>query len=248
MDPGETMDLKDRVALVTGGSRGVGAATVRAFAREGCATAFTYHERKDRAEEVRQEAEALGSQAQVFRCDVASEGDCRRTVEGTVEAFGRLDVLVNNAGVLIRARIEDLTDEVWERTLRVNLKGVYHMCRYALPHLRRTRGRIVNVASIAALMGGVVGVHYAASKAGLLGFTKALAPEVAPDGVLVNAIAPDAVDTEMIGPEIRERVKDLNLRRRLLSPEEVADGILFLAKTDVLTGQTLNYNAGRYVW
>ncbi|MFQ5837541.1 MAG: SDR family NAD(P)-dependent oxidoreductase [Thermoplasmata archaeon] len=242
------MELEGRVAIVTGGSRGIGRATVLALAAAGCKMSFTYLEQKEKAEEVVKELEAQGWSGMAHQCDVSSSEDARRVVDATVEELGRLDVLVNNAGVLIPARIDTLTDEVWERTLLVNLKGAFNMCRHALPHLRRTRGRIVNVSSIAGLMGGVVGVHYAASKAGILGFTRALAPEVAPDGVLVNSIAPDAVDTDMLLPELRPKVEGLNLLKRILKPEEVAQGILYLAKTDTLTGQTLNFNAGRYVF
>jgi 3-oxoacyl-[acyl-carrier protein] reductase len=242
------MELGGKVAIVTGGSRGIGRAAVLALADEGCRVSFTYLEQKERAEEVLEELTSRGHQGIVHRCDVSSTQDTKRVVDATVEEFGRLDVLVNNAGVLIPANVEALTDEVWERTLQVNLKGAFNMCRWALPHLRQTRGRIVNVSSIAGLMGGVVGVHYAASKAGILGFTRALAPEVAPDGVLVNSIAPDAVDTEMLLPELRPKVEGLNLLKRVLRPEEVAQGIVFLAKTDTLTGQTLNFNAGRYVF
>ncbi len=242
------MELDGRVGLVTGGSRGIGRATVLALAGDGCKVSFTYHERREKAEETLRMLEDQDSTGRAHQCDVASREDAQRVVAATVEEFGRLDILVNNAGVLIPARIEELTDEVWERTLRVNLKGILHMCRYALPHLRKTHGRIVNVSSIAGLMGGVVGVHYAAAKAGVLGFTRALAPEVAPDGVLVNSIAPDAVDTEMLLPELRSKVEQLNLLKRVLKPEDVARGILFLAKTDTLTGQTLNFNAGRYVF
>jgi NAD(P)-dependent dehydrogenase (short-subunit alcohol dehydrogenase family) len=242
------MKLEGKVAIVTGGSRGIGRATVLALAKEGCRVSFTYLEHKDRAEEVLRELEARGHEGMALRCDVAHSEDARRVVDATVDRFGKLDILVNNAGVLIPASIDELTDEVWERTLQVNLKGALNMCRWALPHLRKRGGRIVNVSSIAGLMGGVVGVHYAASKAGLLGFTRALAPEVAPDGILVNSIAPDAVDTEMLLPELRPKVEKLNLLRRVLRPEEVAQGILFLAKTETLTGQTLNFNAGRYVF
>ncbi len=242
------MELGGKVALVTGGSRGIGRATVLALAKEGCRVSFTYLERRERAEETLRMLQDRDGTGRAHQCDVASREDAHRVVDATVEEFGRLDILVNNAGVLIPARIEELKDEVWERTLQVNLKGILHMCRYALPHLRKTHGRIVNVSSIAGLMGGVVGVHYAAAKAGVLGFTRALAPEVAPDGVLVNSIAPDAVDTEMLLPELRSKVEQLNLLRKVLRPEDVAKGILFLAKTDTLTGQTLNFNAGRYVF
>lgn len=242
------MDLQGKAAIVTGGSRGIGRATVLALAQEGCRVSFTYLQHPDRAEEVLQQLKARGREGLVLRCDVASSQDARKVVESTVERFGRLDILVNNAGVLIPARIEELTDDVWDRTLEVNLKGALNMCRWALPHLKKNGGRIVNVSSIAGLMGGVVGVHYAASKAGLLGFTRALAPEVASFGILVNSIAPDAVDTEMLLPELRPKVERLNLLKRVLKPEEVARGIIFLAKTDTLTGQTLNFNAGRYVF
>ncbi len=242
------MDLADKVAIVTGGSRGIGRATVLALAEEGCKVSYTYLEQKEKAEGVLGELEAHGWTGRHHQCDVSSFEDAERAVNSTVEEFGRLDILVNNAGVLIPASIETLTDEVWERTFGVNLRGALNMCRHALPHLRRSHGRIVNVSSIAGLMGGVVGVHYAASKAGVLGFTRALAPEVAPDGVLVNSIAPDAVDTDMLLPELRSKVEGLNLLKRVLKPEDVAKGILFLVKTDTLTGQTLNFNAGRYVF
>lgn len=241
------MELRGKVALVTGGSRGIGRATVLALAREGCQASFTYSKNDQAADGVLQELKKQGQVGAAHKGDVASLEMAERAVRSTVEKFDRLDILVNNAGILVPRRIDDLTEEIWDRTIAVNLKGMYNMCRSAIPHLRETRGRIVNVASIAGLMGGVAGIHYAASKAGVLGLTRALSAEVTADGVLVNSISPDAVDTELVGPDIREKVQNLNLLKRLLKPDEVAQAILFLARSDVLTGQNLNFNAGRYV-
>lgn len=243
------MDLRGKAAFVTGGGRGIGAACVRALAARGAEVFFTYHRSAASARQLVDDLTTTGALVDAAPCDVVRDDDVGRAVDACVRRFGGVDVLVNNAGVLPRfAAIEDLDEATWDDTLAVNLKGMFLATRAALPHLKaRDAGRVVNMASIAGQMGGRAGVHYAASKAGVLGFTKALATELAQYGILVNAVAPEIVDTDLTPRKTRERLKDLNLLKRLLRPEEVADVVVFLCEQDHMTGQTITLNAGRYV-
>lgn len=235
--------------LITGGSRGIGRATALSFAREGCDVAVNYLHSANKAREVVEEIESVGRKAIAIRADVSISDDCEMMVEQVVEAFGRIDVLVNNAGVFPRHfKIIEITEEEWDWMLSINLKGTFNVTKLVVPWMIERRfGRIINVASIAGKSGGTVGVAYAASKAGIIGFTRALARELAPYGITVNAVAPGPVDTDFLSPEFKEKAAKLSPQGRIAKPEEIAHTIVFLAENDHITGEVINVNGGRYM-
>ncbi|HIE23539.1 MAG TPA: 3-oxoacyl-ACP reductase FabG [Candidatus Korarchaeota archaeon] len=243
------MELQGLKVLITGGSRGIGRATALSFAREGCDVAVNYLHSANKAREVVEEIESVGRKAIAIRADVSISDDCEMMVEQVVEAFGRIDVLVNNAGVFPRHfKIIEITEEEWDWMLSINLKGTFNVTKLVVPWMIERRfGRIINVASIAGKSGGTVGVAYAASKAGIIGFTRALARELAPYGITVNAVAPGPVDTDFLSPEFKEKAAKLSPQGRIAKPEEIAHTIVFLAENDHITGEVINVNGGRYM-
>jgi 3-oxoacyl-[acyl-carrier protein] reductase len=244
--------LEGRVALITGGSRGIGAAIARAFAEEGAAIAFSYRAAKDQADGVVGEIEALGCSVIAIRADVSKQEDVERMIRETVSKFGTIDILVNNAGAIgDQYRLVDMPIEAWDHLMAVDLRGVFLVTKFALPHMRKDAaapGKIINIASELALKGRAEFTHYCSAKAAVIGFTKALALELAPE-ILVNAIAPGPIATDMILkdmlPEWIEKEKDIPLRR-LGEPREVAATAVLLASDDgnFYTGQTLSPNGG----
>lgn len=243
------MELQGLKVLITGGSRGIGRATALSFARKGCDVAVNYLHSANKAREVVEEIESVGRKAIAIRADVSISDDCEMMVEQVVEAFGRIDVLVNNAGVFPRHfKIIEITEEEWDWMLSINLKGTFNVTKLVVPWMIERRfGRIINVASIAGKSGGTVGVAYAASKAGIIGFTRALARELAPYGITVNAVAPGPVDTDFLSPEFKEKAAKLSPQGRIAKPEEIAHTIVFLAENDHITGEVINVNGGRYM-
>lgn len=246
--------MTNRVALVTGGSRGIGAATARRLAEDGFDIALGYVSRPEGASRAVQAVEVLGRRAIAVRADVSRYEDVSRMVSATVDRLGRLDVLVNNAGVYERAFLDETTPEDWDRRIAVNLSSCFYLAKAAVPHLRATGGgRIVNVTSVIAFRGTSHGAEYAAAKAGIVGLTKALALELAKDRILVNAVAPGPIETDILGgdtPEIRARRVQAIPLRRVGVPEEVAAAIAFLVGPggDYITGQVLHVNGGSLMW
>jgi len=242
--------LDGRVALVTGASRGIGAAIAGAFGREGAMVAVNYHRSEARAAEVVATIQAAGSQAIAVRADVSDGAAVRAMVERTAAAFGPIDVLVNNAGILNAVPLDQMSEDVWDEMIATNLRSVFLCTRAVLPAmLARGRGKIINVTSQVGQKGMPNHAHYAAAKAGVIGFTRALAREVGPRGVHVNAIAPGPIETELIGPiteEFRREKTVIFALRRLGLPDEVAPTAVFLASDDsnFYAGQTLCPNGG----
>lgn len=242
--------LAGRVALVTGGSRGIGAAIGLAFAREGASVAFTYHSREDRAREVATRIEACGVAALPIRADASSAEDCKRAVDETVARFGRINVLVNNAGAIgAELPIVDLPIDEWDMLIGTDLRGVFLTTKFALPHMpTEPVGKIVNIGSELALKGRAGYAHYCAAKGGVIAFTYALAHEVAP-GICANVLAPGPIATDMIladmAPEWVEKEKDIPARR-LGTPEEMAATAVLLASDagDFFIGQVISPNGG----
>jgi 3-oxoacyl-[acyl-carrier protein] reductase len=241
--------MMGKCAVVTGGSGGIGEAISLKLAEAGFDICINYHNTPERAERVKKEVERIGRRAITFKADVSRSPEVKEMVKGATDAFGGIEVLVNNAGILSQQTVtEDLSEKEWDRMLAVNLKGPFLCSRFAIPYLKKAhRASIVNISSIAGKMGGVVGVHYAASKAGLIGFTMALASELAPYNITCNAVAPGPVDTALIDASLKEKLKGLTPLNRIAKPEEIAFSVLFLIENRYITGETIDVNGGRYM-
>lgn len=239
-----------RVALITGGSRGIGAACARAFAEDGWATVLLYRERVDAAERLVRELRECGLDAACFPCDVTSTEQVNSTVADILRTYHHIDALVNNAGVSAIGLLTDMTDAEWDAVFDVNVKGVFRLCRAVLPGMiaRRT-GSVVNVASMWGEVGASCEAAYSASKAAVIGLTKALAKEVGPSGVRVNCVSPGLIDTEM-NAELDEAalraLTDETPLGRVGAPEDVAKTVLWLAgdAAEFVTGQVLGVSGG----
>jgi len=244
------MKLQGKVAVVTGGGTGIGRAVCERFAREGARVVVNYHASREAAGEVVAGILGNGGEAVAVQADVAVDAEMRALMRGAEERWGRLDVLVNNAGWSKRTPhhlLEDLTDEIWDRTLNTNLRGTFYAIRAAAPLLGRQPGSsIVNIASIAPYTGEGSTIVYAASKAGVLSMTKSLARVLAPE-VRVNAVAPGLVHTRFAGwpPETFVDGAAQAPLKRISTPEEVAAAVLFLAAdATAMTGETIRVDCG----
>jgi 3-oxoacyl-[acyl-carrier protein] reductase len=239
-------DLTGRVALVTGASRGIGRAIATALATAGCDVAINDRERADAAAETARAVEAAGRRALAVQADVASPDDVRRLAEAVADGLGPVDVLVNNAGVAHPLALEQLTLEDFDAAIAVNLRSAFLMTQAVLPSMRARRwGRLIFIGSVAAQVGGVVGPHYAASKAGMVGLMHGYASLLAKEGITANVIAPALIDTDMIRDNPRAR-PDLIPVGRFGRPEEVAEVVVTVAGNGYITGQTISVNGGWY--
>lgn len=239
--------LEDRVCLVTGASRGIGAAIARAFAREGARVALNYHRSEGPAREVRESILADGGHAELFRADVSREDEVETMIRAIRESLGPLEVLVNNAGITQPRSLEEITVADWDHVLQTNLRSMFLVTMACLPDMRRSGfGRIINLTSVAAQLGGVVGPHYAASKAGAIGLTHSFAHLLSSEGITANAIAPALVWTDMVSgnPAAAEELIPLG---RFGHVDEVSDVAVLLATNGYITGQTFNVNGGWYM-
>lgn len=242
-----------RVALVTGGSRGIGRAIALALARDGITVALTYSVNKELADTVVKEIVSIGGAAAAYRMKV-EERECVRDVIGEIKsALGPVDILVNNAAVAQEKPFEEITDKDWDRVMGINLRGAFACAQEALPDMvRQGWGRVINITSIGGQWGGVNQVHYAVSKAGLIGLTKSLAKVYGGNGITANAVAPGLVHTDMTADELetpagQEKVRNIPVGR-IAACAEVADAVCFLAsdRAGYITGQTINVNGGMY--
>ncbi len=248
-----TIDLAGRAAIVTGGSRGIGRACVLALAAAGADVVFSYHSQAAAARDLERRVRDAGGRTVTVRADVARPKDCERLVRSARLRFGSADILVNNAGIWEPpegAEVAKLSDAQWERTLRVNLDGVFFCTRAAVPAMRERRwGRIVNLASTAGQRGESLHSDYAASKGAIISFTKSLATELGPHGILVNAVAPWWVYTDMSRDTLdREGTAggESSPLGRVATAEEIAGPVLFLCSdlASFITGEILNVNGG----
>jgi 3-oxoacyl-[acyl-carrier protein] reductase len=240
-------DLNGRVALVTGASRGIGKAIALALARKGADVAVNTRRELDKAEDVAVAIRALGRRSIVVGADVSVAEEVTRAVATVERALGPIDVLANNAGIARPLAIEQISLGDWEQTLAVNLTSIFIVTQAVLPGMRARRwGRVINVSSTAAQLGGVVGPHYAASKAGILGLTHGYAARLASEGITVNTIAPALIATDMISDNPRVRPEMIPVGRFGTS-EEVGEVAAMLAVNGYITGQTINVNGGLYM-
>ncbi len=239
--------LTNKIALVTGGDRGIGRAIAVALARANADVAVNYRTRQSEATETVAEIERLGRRAVAVQADVSIAADVARLV-ATVEAeLGPVAILVNNAGVARPQPVAEITEADWDEIIAVNLKSVFLVTQAVLPKMRAARwGRIINLSSVAAQLGGVVGPHYAASKAGILGLTHSYAHLLAKEGITVNAIAPALIETEMVTGNPNAR-PDLIPVGRFGTVDETADVAVMVARNGYITGQTINVNGGWYM-
>lgn len=245
------IDLEGRLALVTGGSRGIGAATVRALAAAGAKVCFSYRERSASAAELVVELQADYREAFAIKADLSTREGCERLVGEAVSQLGGLDILVHNAGIWTGGSIESMTDELWDETMRINLDSAFYLTRSSVAHLRNSGyGRIIYISSTAAQRGEAGHSHYAASKGAVQSLTKSLAVELAPYSITVNAVAPGWVLTDMVtdalsDDEVAEVEKTIP-RGRMAQPEEIAGPVVFLASDLAvhITGEILNVNGG----
>ncbi len=244
------MRLKDQIALVTGGSRGIGRAVVKAFVTEGAAVAVVYRGSKEAAEQLVQEAAQAGGTAKAYQCDVADAASVKACVEQVQKELGPVNILVNNAGVIADGLFVRMETEDWDKVMKTNLGGVFHFCReLAFPMMQKRAGRIINISSVAATHVNPGQVNYAASKGAVNSFTRALAVELAGRGVTVNAIAPGFIETDM-SAAVRNKAGDLFKKfipmKRIGTPEDIAKTAVFLASADsgYITGQVLTVDGG----
>jgi len=240
-------DLKGRVALVTGGSRGIGRSIALALAGAGARVAVNYRVEAKAAAEVVRAITGAGGAAVALQADVADPAAVTGLVEGAEAALGPVDILVNNAGVIIKSPLDALTAGVWDDTLRINLSSAFHMTQAVLPGMRARRwGRIIMLSSVAAQTGGVVGPHYAASKAGLIGLAHSYASLLATEGITANTISPALIDTDMVrtNPAATPALIPIG---RFGAADEVASIAVLLASNGYITGQTFNVNGGWYM-
>jgi 3-oxoacyl-[acyl-carrier protein] reductase len=245
------MRLKDQIALVTGGGRGIGRAIARAFAAEGAKVAVVYHGSREAAEGLVREITQAGGTARAYQADVADAAAAAACVKQAEQDLGPIDILVNNAGVIQDDLFVRLEPEAWDKVLRTNLVGAYNFCRaVAYPMMRRRKGRIINMSSVAAEHVNLGQTNYAASKGAINAFTRALAVELASRGVTVNAIAPGFIETDM-SAAVRNKAGDLIEKKfipmkRIGKPEDIARVAVFLASADsgYMTGQVLTVDGG----
>jgi 3-oxoacyl-[acyl-carrier protein] reductase len=240
-------DITGKIALVTGASRGIGRAIAIALAREGADVAINYHSREEEAGAVALAIRELGRRSIAVRADVSRSDQVGCLIHTVESELGGIGILVNNAGIARPQPLEQITEQDWNELIAVNLTSCFLVTQAVLPAMRAQRwGRIINLSSVAAQLGGVVGPHYAASKAGMLGLTHSYAALLAKEGITANAIAPALVETEMVTSNLRARA-DLIPVGRLGSVEEIAAIAVLLAKNGYITGQTISPNGGWYM-
>lgn len=246
------MKLKDKVALVTGSSRGVGKSIALAFAKEGAKVMINYTSNEKAANEVLETIQKMGGQAKVFKADVAKKAEAQALVQATVDAFGGLDILVNNAGFTRPAMMLKMTEEQWDAVVDIHLKGAWLCAQAAAPHMiAKNYGKIINVTSVAGMVGTVGQINYSAAKGGVISMTKSMARELARNNICVNVISLGIVPTDMSEKiTTDEKLKEIYMNRILLKrfgeTEELTPAFVFLASDEAnyITGQLLPVDGG----
>ncbi|MCI5080424.1 MAG: 3-oxoacyl-[acyl-carrier-protein] reductase [Saprospiraceae bacterium] len=238
--------LQDKVALITGGSRGIGAAIVKRFAEQGANVAFTYRSSAEQAEAVAEEARALGVEAKAIQSDASSYEQAEELIKTVLDTFGKIDILVNNAGITRDTLMLRMSEEQWDQVIQTNLKSVFNLTKHVLrPMMKNRGGSIINMSSIVGITGNAGQANYAASKAGIFGFTKSIAQEMGSRNIRCNAIAPGFIETDMTD-KLDEKTKESYLTnipmKRLGKAEEIADVCVFLGSdmSGYMSGQTLS--------
>lgn len=249
------MLLEGKNAIITGGSQGIGTAISLELAREGANICLTYRKHETEARKIAEEIQTMGRKAIAVQCDISSFSDAEGVVKKALDEFGSLDILVNNAGMNWDGVSWKMTEEQWDRVIEVNLKGYFNFTRHVAPHLKEQKsGKIINVTSINGLRGKFGQTNYSASKAGIIGFTKALARELGAFNVNVNAVAPGLIETAMLKEsDAREKIIGMALNeivlKRVGQPEDLANLVAFLAsdKARHITGDVIKVDGGQYI-
>ncbi len=242
--------MEQKTVLITGASRGIGAACARRFAGSGYRVALNYCRSEEAAQALAEELRLAGGTVELFQADMRDTGQVTHMVDNVLDKFCQLDILVCNAGIARQQLFTDISDQDWRDLFNVNVDGTFRCCRAVLPHfIHRKAGRIITLSSIWGITGGSCEVAYSATKAAIIGLTKALAKEVGPSGITVNCVAPGVIDTDMNGALTAEDLEALRLEtplERIGRPEDVAECVYFLASEGAgfLTGQVLSPNGG----
>jgi 3-oxoacyl-[acyl-carrier protein] reductase len=246
------INLNGQTAIITGGSRGIGASAAILFAKAGVNVVITYSKNAKAAKEVIEKVKKEGKQCIALKADVSKPKHAMKVVKETLKAFGRIDILVNNAGIWTHGKIGEMSEKVWKETMAVNLDGMFYMTNAVVPYMKKHRsGKIINISSTAGQRGEAEHSHYAASKGGMISFTKAIATELGPYNINVNSVAPGWVDTDLNNEVFADTVykEQERLRiplQRIPTAEDIAGPILFLASDLArhITGEILNVNGG----
>ncbi|MDA1000729.1 MAG: 3-oxoacyl-[acyl-carrier-protein] reductase [bacterium] len=247
------MELNEKVALVTGGGRGIGRACCLALAEAGAAVAINYSSSKDAAEAVKAEIEKAGGRAETYQADVSSFEEVEQMFERLKADFGRLDILVNNAGVIRDTLLLRMKPADWEKVIGVSLNGAFHCTKLAAEIMMRARsGRVINIASVIGVMGGAGQANYAAAKAGLISFTRACAAEMSGRGLRFNSVLPGMIETDMsetVRKHASEKIMERIPAKRFGQPEDVARVVVFLASpaADYINGEAITVDGGMHV-
>jgi 3-oxoacyl-[acyl-carrier protein] reductase len=247
------LEFKGKTVLVTGGSRGIGAAIAQSFAEQGATIALNYAGSQEAAEEIREKILAMGVECKIYQGDVSDFSQVENMIKTVEEDFSGIDILVNNAGVTKDSLFMRMKEEDWDKVIDTNLKGVYNCSKSVIRGMiKRKFGKIINITSVVALSGNIGQANYAASKAGVIGFTKSLAQELGSRNIQVNSVAPGYIETSMT-ESIPQNIKDELIKKipsgRIGSPDDVANAVVFLAsdKANYITGQVISVNGGLYM-
>lgn len=247
----DTYNLKDKVVIVTGSSKGIGATIAKELAKKGANVVINYNASSASAESVVDEITEFGGKAIACKANVSSLEEAQLLVEKTISEFGRIDILVNNAGITRDRTFRKLSQAEWNEVINVNLNSVYHTTSAVINvMLEQKFGRIINISSVIGQSGGFGQTNYSAAKAGMIGFTKSLALETARSGITVNAICPGFIATEMtaeIPANVMEGIVGKIPMKRLGKTSEIAEAVIFLANSEYITGQCINVNGGLYM-
>ncbi|MFH0988692.1 MAG: 3-oxoacyl-ACP reductase family protein [bacterium] len=246
------IDLSGKTALVTGGSRGIGAAVALHLSKAGARVAITYNTKLQKARETAYKIASQGGECLIIKTNVSEKKEVDKAIKIVLNHFGKIDILVNNAGIWKRGPISSITERQWHETMDINLKSVFLFCKEVAPLMKKQHnGKIINIASTAGQRGEAYYSHYAASKGGLIAFSKSIAAELAGDGINVNCVSPGWVDTDMVShvlsnPEMQDEINRLIPRGCVGSPDDIAGPVLFLASdlSNHMVGAVLNVNGG----
>ncbi|MBR2472293.1 MAG: SDR family oxidoreductase [Clostridia bacterium] len=239
-----------KTVFITGASRGIGRAAALCFAKNDYNVAICYNKNEAAANEVLAEIKAFGGNAAVFKADVSDMAQVSAAIKNAKKTFGTIDVLINNAGIAQQKVFSDITEEDWDNMFDINVKGMFNTCKCVLDDMiDKKQGKIINISSIWGIAGASCEVHYSAAKSAVIGFTKALAKELAPSGICVNCVAPGVIKTDMLSSfddNVLTELAEETPLGRLGTPEDIAETLLFLAsdKADFITGQVISPNGG----